>query len=601
MKKLFCFMKPHKRVLIAAVFCVIVNNFTVLYLPAIVAKMINEGALAGNSAYIWQMGIQMFAVAVIGGIAYFASVTFASKAVALFARDVRRAVFVKVQDYSLSDLQKFGTASLVTRCTNDISVIQRSALMIMIQMLPAPVMAFIGVVLAFRTERKMGLLMFVIILVVLVTAFGIGGKTIPLFRMMQTKMDNMTRVLREIFTGVRVIRAFNRETYENERFGKTAGDYCKTAIQINKIFAVLLPLLTLLTNLSIVVILWFGGIETTVGNLEIGSIFALIEYLTIILFTGTMAILVYIELPRASSCAERINEVLDYKTEIIDGKATCPAADQNYTLSDEVCQPKAYITGCPDGYAHLEFRHVTFRYPGAEEPVLSDISFVSGPGEVTAIIGGTGSGKSTIANLIPRFFDIEEGAILVDGIDIRDYAQKDLREKIGFIPQKAFLFRGTIDSNIRYGKENASKAEIQHAAKVAQAHEFISGKEKNYQSYVAQAGTNLSGGQRQRVAIARALVRKPEIYVFDDSFSALDFKTDAMLRAALQKETKDSTVILVAQRVSTIMDADRIIVLDQGRAAGIGTHEELLKTCPVYRQIAASQLSEEELAGGNTL
>lgn len=581
MKKLFCFMKPHKRVLNAAVFCVIVNNFTVLYLPAIVAKMINEGALAGNSAYIWQMGIQMFAVAVIGGIAYFASVTFASKAVALFARDVRRAVFVKVQDYSLSDLQKFGTASLVTRCTNDISVIQRSALMIMIQMLPAPVMAFIGVVLAFRTERKMGLLMFVIILVVLVTAFGIGGKTIPLFRMMQTKMDNMTRVLREIFTGVRVIRAFNRETYENERFGKTAGDYCKTAIQINKIFAVLLPLLTLLTNLSIVVILWFGGIETTVGNLEIGSIFALIEYLTIILFTGTMAILVYIELPRASSCAERINEVLDYKTEIIDGKVPCPSADQNY--------------------AHLEFRHVTFRYPGAEEPVLSDISFVSGPGEVTAIIGGTGSGKSTIANLIPRFFDIEEGAILVDGIDIRDYAQKDLRRKIGFIPQKAFLFRGTIDSNIRYGKENASKAEIQHAAKVAQAHEFISGKEKNYQSYVAQAGTNLSGGQRQRVAIARALVRKPEIYVFDDSFSALDFKTDAMLRAALQKETKDSTVILVAQRVSTIMDADRIIVLDQGRAAGIGTHEELLKTCPVYRQIAASQLSEEELAGGNTL
>lgn len=578
MKKLFRFMKPHKTALIAAILCVIINNFTVLYLPTIVAKIIDEGALNGDMAYIYEMGGLMLAVAVIGGIAYFASVIFASKAIARFARDVRRAAFVRVQEYSLNDQQKFGTASLVIRCTNDISVIQRSSLMIVMQMLPAPIMVIVGVVLAMQTDVKMGLLMLTIIVIVLLIAYFIGGRAVLLFRIMQSKMDNLTRVLREIFTGVRVIRAFNRKKYENERFGSAADDYCEVSIRVSKVFAILLPMLTLLTNLGIVVILWFGGIETTGGNMEIGSIFALIEYLTIILFTGTMAILVYIELPRASSCAERINEVLDYQPEIRDGA-------QEYAIPHS-------------RRARLEFRHVTFRYPGAEESVLSDISFVSGPGEVTAIIGGTGSGKSTIANLILRFFDIQEGAILVDDVDIRDYTQKDLRDKIGFIPQKAFLFRGTIDSNIRYGKEDATADDVRHAAMIAQAHNFISEKEGQYQSYVAQAGTNLSGGQKQRVAIARALVRKPEIYVFDDSFSALDFKTDAMLRAALRDETKDATAIIVAQRVSTIMDADRIIVLDQGRAVGIGTHHELMQTCPVYQQIAASQLSEAELEGG---
>lgn len=579
MIKLLRFMKPHKAVLIAAILCVVVNNFTVLYLPTIVAQIFDDGALAGDISYIYRMGLKMLIVAIIGGLAYFASVLFASKAISRFARDIRRAAFVKVQDYSLSDLQKFGAASLVIRCTNDISVIQRSSLMVVMQMLPAPIMAIVGIVLALQTDVRMGLLMLVIIVVVLVIAYFIGGRAVPLFRVMQSKMDNLTRVLREVFTGVRVIRAFNREQYENERFGTAANDYCKVSISVGKVFAILLPLLTLLTNLGILVILWFGGIEATGGSMEIGMIFALIEYLTIILFTGTMAILVYIELPRASSCAERINEVLDYTPEIMD-------ENQDASVFSHL-------------RAHLEFRDVTFQYPGAEEAVLSDISFVSGPGEVTAIIGGTGSGKSTIANLIPRFFDIQKGAILVDGVDVRSYPQKELRDKIGFVPQKAFLFRGTIDSNIRYGKEDATPAEVEHAAGVAQAHGFISEKEDQYQSYVAQAGTNLSGGQKQRVAIARALVRKPEIYVFDDSFSALDFKTDAMLRAALRKEVKDATVIIVAQRVSTIMDADRIIVLDQGRAVGIGTHRELLRTCPVYQQIAASQLSEAELAGGS--
>ncbi|HIZ77406.1 MAG TPA: ABC transporter ATP-binding protein/permease [Firmicutes bacterium] len=578
MNKLLRFMKPHKGLLIAAILCVIINNFSVLYLPTIVAKIIDDGALSGDVTQIYKLGILMLTVAMIGGIVYFFSVTLASKAVARFARDIRRAAFVKVQDYSLNDLQKFGTASVVIRCTNDISVIQRSMLMVILQMLPAPIMAIVGVVLALQTEPFMGLLIAGIIVIVFLIAFGIGGRVIPLFRLLQVKMDHMTRVLREIFTGVRVIRAFNREQYENGRFGIAASEYCDISVRTGRIFAILLPTLTLLTNLGIVVILWFGGMETSRGAMEIGQIFALIEYLTIILFTGIMAILVYVELPRAFSCAERLNEVLEHAPEIKDKETTH--------------FPQTNLR------AHLEFRNVTFQYPGAEEAVLRDISFLSRPGEITAIIGGTGSGKSTIANLIPRFFDIQGGEILVDGIDVRDYPQKELRDKIGFIPQKAFLFWGTIGSNIRYGKEDATDAEVKHAATVAQAHSFISEKTDQYRSFVAQAGMNLSGGQKQRVAIARALVRKPEIYVFDDSFSALDFKTDAMLRSALRNEVTDATVIIVAQRVSTIMDADQIIVLDKGRAVGIGTHRELMENCSVYQQIAASQLSETELAGG---
>lgn len=575
MKKLMRFMRPHRAWLIGAILCVVVNNFTVLYLPTIVAQIIDSGALAGDAGVIARLGWRMLLVAVVGGLAYFASVLLASRAISLFSRDVRRAVFVKVQDYSLHDMQRFGAASLVIRSTNDISVIQRSTLMIVMQMLPAPIMAIVGIVLALQTNVAMGLLMLVIIVVVLAVAYYIGGRAVPLFSKMQGRMDNLTRVLREIFTGVRVIRAFNRESYETRRFGKAADEYCDISVHVGKIFAILLPMLTLLSNLGIVVILWFGGVQTSAGGMEIGSIFALIEYLTIILFTGTMAILVYIELPRASSCAARINEVLDREPSISDPSGTAPKEK---------------------GKARLEFCHVTFRYPGAEEAVLNDISFVSGPGEVTAIIGGTGSGKSTIANLIPRFFDIQQGSILVDGVDIREYPQKVLRAKIGFIPQKAFLFRGTIESNIRYGKADAGMEEVRHAATVAQADSFIREKEGQYQAYVSQAGTNLSGGQRQRVAIARALVRRPEIYVFDDSFSALDFKTDAMLRAALRKEITDATVVIVAQRISTILDADRILVLDQGRAVGIGTHQELMRSCPVYQQIAASQLSEAELA-----
>ena len=480
----------------------------------------------------------------------------------------------------MSDYQKFGSASLITRCTNDITIIQRSLMMILQMLLPAPIMAVVGLVLAFRTNATMGLVMAAIIGITGVIAYSIGSKAIPLFRQLQVKMDNLTRILREIISGVRVIRAFHREKYEEERFGSSCKDYCDIAIETNKIFAVLLPTLTLLTNLGIICILLFGGVKVSEGMMQIGSIFALIEYLTIILFTVTMAILVFMEIPRAQSCGERLSEVLDLEPEI---------QDKENALAQGSAQTPIR--------AQLEFRNVSFRYANAEEAVLNKISFISKAGETTAIIGGTGSGKSTIANLIPRFFDVDEGEILIDGVDIRNLSQKELRSRIGFIPQKTFLFRGTIASNIRYGKEDASDTEIIQAAKTAQAHTFISSMEKGYDSFVAQGGTNLSGGQKQRIAIARALVRKPEIYVFDDSFSALDYKTDALLRKALRQEikNKEASLIIVAQRISTILDADRIIVLDQGEIAGIGTHQELMKNCLAYKQIAASQLSESQL------
>lgn len=580
MKKLLHLMKPYKWTAVCAVLFTLMNNICVLYLPGVFAKIINKGALMGDMPYVYKMGGLMLLVAVLSGVTYIASAVFASKVTSSFARDLRRAVFVKAQEYSMSDYQKFGSASLITRCTNDITVIQRSFMMILQMLLPAPIMAVVGLVLAFRTNATMGLVMAAIIGITGGIAFFIGSKAIPLFRQLQVKMDNLTRILREIISGVRVIRAFHREKYEEERFGSSCKDYCDIAIETNKIFAVLLPTLTLLTNLGIICILLFGGVKVSEGMMQIGSIFALIEYLTIILFTVTMAILVFMEIPRAQSCGERLNEVLDLEPEIQD--------KENALAQDSARTPIR---------AQLEFRNVSFRYTNAEEAVLNKISFTSKAGETTAIIGGTGSGKSTIANLIPRFFDVDEGEILIDGVDIRNLSQKELRSRIGFIPQKTFLFRGTIASNIRYGKEDASDTEIIQAAKTAQAHTFISSMEKGYDSFVAQGGTNLSGGQKQRIAIARALVRKPEIYVFDDSFSALDYKTDALLRKALRQEikNKEASLIIVAQRVSSILDADRIIVLDQGEIAGVGTHQELMKSCLAYKQIAASQLSESQL------
>ncbi len=574
MKELLPYIRPHKRLLAGAIILLIFNNFTAMYIPTLTARLINVGVANQDLPYIYRICGLMLTVAVLGGVSSIVSAILSSKAAAGLARDLREAVFMKAQTYSLTDFKTVGTASMITRSTSDINIIQRSSMMFLRVLLPAPIMTIVGLTLAFRTNVQMALFFIVVILFFGVMAFLIGRRAIPLFQMIQKKMDRVTYVLREVITGVRVIRAFNREDYEKNRFVEACYDYRDTTIKTGRVFAILLPFLFVILDLSVASVIWFGGIQVSNGSMEIGSIFALIEYLTIILFCSVMAVMGFMEIPRALISVERINEILNLTPEIVD--------DTNAT-------PKSDLRGT------LEFRNVSFMYANAEEPVLSHISFISKPGQTTAIIGGTGSGKSTIANLIPHFYQIQEGEILLNGINIIEYPQKTLRDKIGFIPQKAFLFRGTIESNIRFGKEDATMEEIIAASKVAQAHEFIENLDDGYQSYVAQAGTNLSGGQKQRVAIARALIKKPEVYVFDDSFSALDYKTDSLLRKALKSQIKDSALIIVAQRISTIMDADQILVLDDGKVVSIGRHEELMKTCPVYQQIAATQLSEEEL------
>lgn len=439
---------------------------------------------------------------------------------------------------------------------------------------------------AVSEDAKLSLIFVVVIPVLVGAIFLIGMKGLPLFKAIQVKLDNLNRVLREHLTGIRVIRSFNRIEHENRRFTAANRDLTDTAIKVNKIMAGLMPIMMLVMNFSMIGILYYGGIRIGDGDLQVGSLMAFIQYAMQIMFSLIMVSMMFVLIPRASASALRINEVLDMKPEIID-----PTAGDLLATSDAT-----KLDGRDGLRGYVEFDNVSFSYPGAEQPALSGISFSARPGEITAIIGGTGSGKSTLLSMIPRFYDVIEGAVRVDGVDVREMTQEDLRSKIGYIPQKAVLFTGTINENIRYGKDDATDEEILHAAKVAQAYDFVSAMKEGFGSQIAQGGSNVSGGQKQRLSIARALVRKPEVYLFDDSFSALDFKTDAKLRAALKEETTESTVLIVAQRVSTVMDADRIIVLDEGRVAGIGNHRELMENSEVYREIVSSQLSEEEIA-----
>ncbi len=448
-------------------------------------------------------------------------------------------------------------------------------MMMLRMMVMAPLMCIGGIIMAVSKDATLSLVLVVIIPVLAAAIFAVARKGIPLFKAMQVKLDKLNLVLRESLTGVRVIRSFNRIDHEKRRFDQANLDLTDTAIKVNKIMASMMPLMMLILNFSTIAIIWFGGIRINDGNMQVGDLMAFIQYAMQILFSLIMVSMMFVMIPRASASTVRINEVLDTETAIGDAANVRHAAERR---------------------GHVEFRDVTFSYPGAEQPALSGITFSAHPGEVTAIIGGTGSGKSTLVSLVMRFYDVERGSILIDGVDVRDMRQQDLRARIGYVPQKAVLFTGTVADNIRYGKEDASDEEVRHAAEIAQASEFILKMQDGFDSVIAQGGTNVSGGQKQRLSIARALVRKPQIYIFDDSFSALDYKTDAKLRAALRQETVDSTVIIVAQRVSTVMDADRIIVLDEGRIAGIGNHRELMNTCEVYREIVSSQLSEEEIA-----
>lgn len=554
---------------------VFIQAMAELYLPTLMADIVDTGIVKGDTDYIWRMGGFMLLVALFSAVCSIAASFLAARVAAGMGRNLRQAVFTRAESFSLTEFDAFGTSTLITRTTNDITQVQQIVVMMLRMMSFAPLMCVGGLIMAVSKDAKLSLVLFVALPVLAGVIALIAAKGIPLFRAMQVKLDKLNQVVREGLTGIRVVRAFDRETHQQERFDETNLDLTDTAIKANLITGTMWPIMMLVMNLTTVAIVWFGGLRIDSGGMQVGDLMAFIQYAMQILFSLVMFSMMFSMLPRASASATRINEVLQ----------TLP------TLQD-----KAETKRAEDRRGHVEFRNVTFSYPGAEAPALHDISFSAGPGEVTAIIGGTGSGKSTLISLIPRFYDIQEGSILVDGVDVREMAQTDLRAKIGLVPQKALLFTGTVAENIRYGKDTATIEEVGQALETAQAMEFVSAMRDGFESVLAQGGNNLSGGQKQRLSIARALIRRPEIYLFDDSFSALDFKTDARLRAALRKETRDATVLIVAQRVSTVMDADRIIVLDEGRIVGMGTHRELLGSSQVYREIVSSQLSEEELA-----
>ena len=575
MVKLFRYLKPYWLLIAVVLVLVFFQSISQLYLPTLMSDIVDVGIVSGDTAYILRLGGTMLLVATAGGLCIIGSSFFAARTGAGFGRDVRRKLFTHVEGFSLHEFDTLSTASLITRTTNDITQVQQVTVMMLRLLVMAPMMAIGGIIMALQKDAKLTLILVVVLPVLIGAIVLIASKAIPLFKAMQVKLDNLNRVLRERLTGVRVIRAFTRIDHEKARFSEANADLTNIAIKVNRIIATAMPLMMLMMNLTTVAIIWFGGVRIDTGAMQVGDLMAFIQYVMQIMFALLMVSMMFVMIPRGSASAVRINQVLETPPEILD-------ADEVKTADER------------RGY--LQFDSVTFSYLGAEEPAVKGISFSASPGELTAIIGGTGSGKSTLVNLIPRFYDVDDGAVLVDGVDVREMEQSGLRKKIGFVPQNAVLFSGTISENVRFGKEDASKEEIKRAIETAQAEEFVTAMDDGYDSQIAQDGTNVSGGQKQRLSIARALVRKPEIYIFDDSFSALDFKTDASLREALKKETAESTVIIVAQRVTTVMEADRIIVLEEGEIAGIGTHKELMESSEVYREIVLSQLSVEEIA-----
>lgn len=575
MIKLMRFMKPYRLTIFIVLVLAFAQSMANLYLPTMMADIVDNGVVKGDTNYIWRVGGLMLLVTIVGTICAVIGSFFAARTATGFGKIIRSKLFTHVEQFSLHEFDTMGAASLITRTTNDTTQVQQVWVVILGFMVSAPMIIIGGIILAVAQDATLSWILVVIMPVLVLAIVLLMSRAIPLFRVMQVKLDKLNLVLDEGLTGVRVIRAFDRMRYEERRFDDANYDLTDVAIRVNRLIALLMPIMMFVLNVSSVAILWFGAIRINNGDMQVGALIAFLQYAMQILFGLLMVSMMFVMLPRAAASADRINEVLVMVPEIKDAEQVKRAdAERGY----------------------VEFQDVTFSYPGAEEPALSNISFNAKPGQVTAIIGGTGAGKSTLVSLIPRFYDIDSGSILVDGVDIREMSQEHLRAKIGFVPQKAVLFAGTISGNIRFGKEDASDDEVRYAAEVAQASEFIADMKDGFDSQIAQGGTNVSGGQKQRLSIARALVRKPEIYVFDDSFSALDFKTDAKLRAALKKETLDSTVLIVAQRVSTVMDADQIVVLDEGHMAGIGSHRELMRSCEVYREIVSSQLSMEEIA-----
>jgi len=575
MIKLFRFAKPYKFLITGVILLVFLQTMADLYLPTLMSDIIDKGVMQGDTGMIMSTGSKMLLVAGIGGVGAILSSFWSAKVAVGFGKILRNEVFSHVSTFSEKEIDRFGTATLITRSTNDITQIQNVFIMMLRMMISAPFMAVGGMMLAYSKDRTLTLV-FVVAMPILALVIGfIASKGMPRFKIIQVKLDRVNLVLREKLTGIRVIRAFNQSLYERQRFDEANRDVTDNYIKINRIMAFMMPSMMLVMNLTSLAILWFGIIRIDSGNMAMGSLVAFTQYSMQIMFSMVMLSMMFIMVPRAQAAAVRVLEVLDAQPDILD-----PANPVQNSLT------RGYV----------EFRNVTFHYAGAEAPAISNVSFAAGPGEVTAIIGSTGAGKSTVLNLIPRFYDAVSGQVLVDGIDVREWSLETLRHKIGYVPQKPVLFSGSIADNLRYGRTDARVEDISKASEIAQAAGFIKDFENGYAHNVAQGGTNLSGGQKQRLSIARALVRDPEIYLFDDSFSALDFKTDSNLREALKSVTKEATVIIVAQRVGTVMDADRIIVMEEGRVAGIGTHKALLTSCPVYREIVLSQLSEEEIA-----
>jgi ATP-binding cassette, subfamily B, multidrug efflux pump len=575
MLKLYRFLKPFTIMVFGVLILIFLQTLCDLYLPTLMGDIINDGVMQGDTDKILQIGGLMLLVTGGGVICAIIASLLSSRISVGLGTILRSKVFKKVESFSLHEFDKLGTATLITRTTNDINQIQMVTVMIMRMMISAPMMAIGGTILALRRDKPLTLVLAIALPVLTGVIILIASRMMPLFRTVQKKIDRINLVLREKLNGIRVIRAFNTVKHEEKRFAEANDDLTDNYIKVNRIMAFMMPSIMMIMSLTQLAILWFGGLRIANGDMDLGNLSSFTQYAMQIMMSMLMLAVMFIMVPRAQAAAIRINEVLDIVPEIVDQEE----------VKDSI-----------SGKGYIEFRNVSFSYHGAEEPVLRDISFAAKPGEVTAIIGSTGSGKSTLINLIPRFYDIDSGSILIGGVDIREYSQESLRSKIGFVPQKAILFSGTIAENIKVGMDSATEDDIRHAAEVAQAAGFITAMDGGYEHVIAQGGTNVSGGQKQRLSIARALVRRPEIYIFDDSFSALDFKTDARLRAALKKEIAEATVIIVTQRVGTVMDADRIIVLDDGQIVGMGKHRDLLGSCSVYHEIVESQLSEEEIA-----
>ena len=551
------------------------QTMATLFLPHLMSSIVDVGVVHGDVRYIVRVGAVMLGVAALGGVASVGASWYGARATAGFGQRLRDELFAHVEGFTLREFDELGTSSLIVRTTNDVMQVQQLVNMMLRMMVTAPLTAIGGIILAVATDARLSLVIVVAIPVLGVAIYLVMGRGLGLFRTLQQKVDGLNRVLRENLTGVRVIRAFNRTSSELDRFDASNRDLTDTSVEVFRLMAVAMPLVSLVMNLSTIAIVWFGGVQINGGTLQIGQLMAFIQYVMQIMFAVMMVSMMSFMIPRGEASAQRINEVLAMTPEIRDPSAPRPL---------------------PAGPLDIAFDGVTFRYPGAEEPALSEVSFTARAGQVTAIIGGTGAGKSTLLNLILRFYDAAEGAVRIGGVDVRQVAQADLRLRIGYVPQRAVLFTGTIAANIRYGTPDADDATLHRAAVTAQASEFVDEMPGGFEAEISQGGTNLSGGQKQRMSIARALARHPDVYLFDDSFSALDYKTDALLRAALRREVTAATVLIVAQRVSTVMDADQILVLDEGRLVGSGTHRELLEGCPVYREIVSSQLAPGEIA-----